>query len=108
MFPSRSGSRSVGRASPSMTCVEGIEIVFISQDDELLVSQEPKEQSSIRQPDKIPLNPSDRNTGKPVKLVKVCQTMLYQISYLLFANTLITYLYYEHEFVLEVNDDHTI
>ena len=58
--------------SPSMTCVEGIEIVFISQDDEQPVSQEPKEQSSIRQPDKIPLNPSDRNTGKPVKLVKVC------------------------------------
>ena len=55
-----------------MTCVEGIEIVFISQDDELPVSEEPKEQSSIRQPDKIPPNPSDRNTGKPVKLVKVC------------------------------------
>ena len=34
--------------------------------------------------------------------------MLYQISYLLFADTLITYLYYEHEFVLEVNGDHTI
>ena len=33
--------------------------------------------------------------------------MLYQMSYL-FANTLIMYLYYEHEFVLEVNDDHTI
>ncbi|CAH3194909.1 unnamed protein product [Porites evermanni] len=46
------------------------DVQYDDEDDEQPVSQEPMEQSSIRQPEKIPLNPSDRNTGKPVKLVK--------------------------------------